>query len=226
LGQVHRIFWTLTDQFRTDGYYRSAGWRGSWTGEGGGVMTNQCPHDLDLWQWLFGMPVRVRGFCGFGKRHLLIDVEDEVTAYLEYADGATGVLLCGTGEAPGTSRLEVAAEHGRVVVERGRIHFTRNEVPSSHFLRTSMDAYAGPPSWEIEVPVTGQGGTHVWTIQDFVDAILDSRAPCVSGEEGARSVELANAILESSLAGRTIELPLDASAFESRLKGLIASSRA
>jgi predicted dehydrogenase len=215
-GKVHRIFWTVTDQFRPDAYFAGAAWRGSWKTEGGGVMTNQCPHDLDLAQWLFGMPSKVRGFCGLGKRHA-IQVDDEVTAYFEYPSGATGVFVYGTGEAPGTNRLEVAAEMGRVVVERGRIHFTRNEVSSTEFARLSADAYAPPPVWEVSIPTPGPGGSHAETIQNFVDAILDGTPLMVPGDEAIRAVELANAILYSSLKNQTVELPLDSEVFEREL---------
>ncbi len=112
LGQIRRIHWLNTAWFRPDSYFASGAWRGTWKGEGGGVLTNQCPHHLDIWQWIFGMPQSIRAFCPLGKYHD-IEVEDEVTAYMEYADGCTGVFITGTGEAPGTDRLEVAGTRQR-----------------------------------------------------------------------------------------------------------------
>ena len=111
LGEIQRVNWIITDWFRTEAYYASGSWRATWKGEGGGVLLNQCPHQLDLMQWLFGMPDEVRAFCGIGARHD-IEVEDQVTAYLEYANGATGVFVTTTGEAPGTNRLEIAGRPG------------------------------------------------------------------------------------------------------------------
>ncbi len=127
LGKIQRINWIITDWFRPEAYYASGGWRATWAGEGGGVLLNQCPHNLDLFQWIFGMPQRVRGFCQFGRHHE-IEVEDEVTAYFEYDDGKTGVFITSTGEAPGTNRLEITGDQGKLVMEGDslRLHPERN----------------------------------------------------------------------------------------------------
>ncbi len=225
LGEVRRINWVITDWFRTDAYYASGGWRATWKGEGGGVLLNQCPHQLDLFQWMFGMPKRVRGFCRLGRYHK-IEVEDDVTAYMEYANGATAVFITSTGEAPGTNRLEIAAERGRVVVEVNRnIQFTRNETPMSVFCHTARGGFDRPPVWEISIPAEGPGPQHAGIIQNFTDAILHG-APLISpAAEGIHSVELANAILFSSLEDRTVDMPLDAKAYERRLKQLMARSK-
>jgi predicted dehydrogenase len=134
LGPIRRINWIITNWFRTAAYYASGSWRATWQGEGGGILLNQCPHNLDLFSWMFGQPRRVRAFCGFGRYHD-IEVEDDVTAYLEYADGTTAAFITSTGEAPGTNRLEVAAENGRLVMENDRLILTENEVPMSEFSR-------------------------------------------------------------------------------------------
>lgn len=223
LGGLVRVSWIVTSWFRTDAYYASGGWRATWAGEGGGVLLNQCPHQLDLLQWLCGMPVKVCGFCGLGKRHK-IEVEDEVTAYLEYANGATGVFVTSTGEAPGTNRLEIAGDLGRVVVENNKIAFTRNESSARKFCRTSKELFASPDVWNIDIPANGFGGQHVEVLQNFIDAILDGAALIAPASEGARSVELANAMLYSSLIGRAVDLPLDGKAYERVLKKLVANS--
>lgn len=224
LGALVRVNWIITNWFRTHQYYASGSWRATWAGEGGGVLLNQCPHQLDLLQWLCGMPSRVRAFCRLGGKHP-IEVEDEVTAYLEYANGATGVFVTSTGEAPGTNRLEIAGDRGRVVAENGRLHFTRNEVPAAEFCRTSRDLFASPAVWNCELPVHGSGGQHVEIIQNFVNSILDSVPLIAPAPEGIRSVELANAVLFSSLRERTVDLPLDGAQYEKTLKGLIRNSR-
>jgi predicted dehydrogenase len=223
LGQFSRISWIITDWFRTDTYYASGGWRATWGGEGGGVLLNQCPHNLDLLQWICGMPTKVRGFCAIGKRHD-IEVEDEVTAYLEYPNGCTGVFATSTGEAPGTNRFEIAGDRGKLVLEDGTITFVRNKIPTTEFLRTSKAAFAKPDVETITFPIEGVGGQHAEVLENFADAILEGKELIAPAEEGIRSVELGNAMLYSSLIGRPVELPLDGEAFERELKKLIATS--
>lgn len=223
LGEVRRINWTVTNWFRTAAYYASAGWRATWKGEGGGVLLNQCPHNLDLLQWLFGQPVRVQAHCRFGRYHA-IEVEDEVTAYLEFAGGATGVFITSTGEAPGTNRLEVAAERGRVVVEDGRVQFTRNETPMSEFSRTARNGFAAPPVWHVTIPVQGPGGQHNEILRNFADAIIDGVPLIAPAAEGLHSVELANAMLLSTWNGRPVDLPINAAEYERQLLARCAAS--
>ncbi len=224
LGEIRRINWIITTWFRTEHYYASGGWRATWSGEGGGVLLNQCPHQLDLFQWIFGMPARVTSHCGFGKFHN-IEVEDDVTAYLEYADGTTAVFVTNTGESPGTNRLEAVGERGRLVIENEQLHFLRNEVPMSEFRRTSDKAFAKPPVWDISIPVTEEAGQqHNVITSNFVDAILNGTDLIAPAEEGIHSVELANAMLYSAFQDKTVELPLDGAAYEAVLQEKIKNS--
>ncbi len=223
LGKLLRINWIITNWFRTQAYYDSGGWRATWEGEGGGVLLNQCPHNLDLLQWICGMPLQVRGFCDIGKRHT-IEVEDEVTAYMVYPDGCTGLFVTSTGEAPGTNRLEIAGDQGRLIMEDDRITYARNEVPASEFLRTSKASFARPPIWNVEIPVNGHGGQHAEILENFAKAILEGEPLIAPAEEGINSVELANAMLYSSLKGHPVDLPLDSAAYEAELQRLIAGS--
>ena len=224
LGAVRRVAWTVTDWFRTHAYYASGGWRASWAGEGGGVLLNQCPHHLDLWWWLFGAPAKVRAFCALGRHHP-IEVEDEVSAFLEYPDGTTGVFVTSTGEAPGVNRLEVAAERGRVVLEAGQLSYWRNAQAASEFSRQSPQSFARPEAWEVRLPqAEGPGGQHGAILANFADAILHGAPLLAPGQEGLHSLELANAMLLSSLRQETVELPLDAAAYEQKLQELIATS--
>lgn len=223
LGKIRRVNWIITNWFRTAAYYASGSWRATWAGEGGGVLLNQCPHQLDLWQWIFGMPARIRAYCQIGRYHK-IEVEDDVTAYLEYPDGTTGVFITSTGEAPGTNRLEVTGERGRVVIENDRFLFTRNEIEMSEFSRKSKASFDSPAKWDVEIPISGHGGQHGEILQNFTDAILKGAPLIAPAEEGIHSVELANAMLLSSLAGKTIELPMNAAAYERLLKKKIAES--
>jgi len=225
LGEIQRINWIITDWFRTEAYYASGSWRATWKGEGGGVLLNQCPHQLDLMQWLFGTPTKVRAFCGVGARHD-IEVEDQVTAYLEYANGGTGVFVTTTGEAPGTNRLEIAGDRGRVIIESDKILFKRNETLASEFCKTSSECYVGPPTWDIEINVPPSPmQQHMTVTQNFVNAILKGEPLIAPAEQGINSVELANSMLYSSMKNVTVELPLDAIAYEQMLQGLIAISR-
>ena len=220
LGQIRRVNWTVTDWFRTGAYYAHGAWRATWAGEGGGVLLNQCPHNLDLFQWIFGMPSKVRGFCQLGRYHD-IEVEDDVTAYFEYPDGMTGVFTTSTGEAPGTNRLEVAAERGRVVLEEGRMEFRRNEIPASEFSQTTTEKFAAPPIWNVSIPLPShRGEQHVGILKNFTNAILKGEPLLSPAAEGIHSVELANAILLSSLEDCSVELPLSAPRFAKLLARL------
>ncbi len=224
LGRVQRIQWTITHWFRSHAYYASSPWRATWAGEGGGVLLNQCPHQLDLFCWLFGVPERVRAFCHFGKYHE-IEVEDEVTAYLEYKGGATGVFITSTGEAPGTNRLEVAGDRGRLVYEADRLTFLRNETPASMFSRTTRELFSLPETWDVKLPDQTHGGQHIEIIQNFIAAILDSAPLIAPAAEGMHSVELANAMLLSTWLDRTIELPIDSALYAAQLEQRCAPAR-
>ena len=217
LGRIVRIQWTVTSWFRTEYYYRTGDWRATWAGEGGGVLLNQCPHQLDMMQWFFGMPKRVWSVCAIGKYHN-IEVEDEVAAHLEYPNGATGVFITSTGEAPGTNRLEIAGDQGKLVVENNALQFTRNEIPTSKFSRTAKSSFGRPPVWNIDIPVKSGGGQHAAVMSNFVDAILDGAPLLADAREGLHSVELGNAMLYSSFLGKPVELPMDGKAYERLLK--------
>jgi predicted dehydrogenase len=175
-------------------------------------------------QWLFGLPKSVRAFCEFGKWHD-IEVEDSVTAYFTYPNGATGVFITTTGEAPGTNRLEVCGEMGKIVVENGTITWTRNTMGQSEFSRTKETSFGRPDVWTIDIPANGHGGQHVTLLQDFVDAILTGKKLMAPAEEGIKSVMMANAMVYSSLKDKTVELPLDGAEYEKLLKKLIKGSK-
>jgi predicted dehydrogenase len=225
LGEIRRVNWIITNWFRTHAYYASGGWRATWAGEGGGVLLNQCPHNLDLFQWIFGMPSKVRGFCQFGRYHK-IEVEDDVTAYFEYPDGKTGAFITSTGEAPGTNRLEVTGERGRLVVEGGKFEFLRNEIPTSEFSRRTKEKFQAPPRQLVPVDLPeGTGEQHVGILKNFTNAILRGEPLLAPAAEGLHSVELANAILMSSIEGRTVELPLSAPRYSKLLEGLKKRSK-
>ena len=165
--------WINTDWFRTETYYASGGWRATWKGEGGGVLLNQCLHNLDVLSWLFGRPSKIRGFCQFGQWHQ-IEVEDQVTAWFEYPDGATGTFLSSTGEAPGTNRLEIAGSRGRLVLENNRLTFTRNASDALEWSRTATVGFSKPEVSTVEIPFTDAPHPHATLLENFVGAILDA----------------------------------------------------
>jgi predicted dehydrogenase len=219
IGTIQRIHLEMTEWFRTDAYYRSAGWRGTWKGEGGGILMNQYAHHLDLLQWICGMPERVRAFCGTGRYHP-IETEDEVTAYFEYKTGATGVFVGSTGEAPGTNRFEIAGDLGRIVLENGKLTLTRNAVSAARFRRTSRETMAKPAARETTIRLPKAAELHQVLIRNFVDAILNGTPLIAPAKQGLRSVELANAMIYSSYTDGTVELPLNAAKYSRFLKSL------
>ena len=223
LGELRRVNWIITDWFRSEAYYASGGWRATWHGEGGGVLVNQCPHQLDLLQWLCGMPSKIRAFCHLGKYHE-IEVEDEVTAYLEYPNGATGVFVTSTGEAPGTNRLEIIGEMGKVVVADGTLRWTRNEIPMSQYNKETEQRFGGPATWNIEIPVANGEPEHRVVLQQFANKINGTGELVADAREGINSVELANAMLLSSVKDKTVQLPMDSVEFGQVLSELIESS--
>ncbi len=185
LGAITRISWLVTDWFRTWAYYASGGWRATWAGEGGGVLINQCPHNLDMLYWLTGMtPKRVTAVASIGKTHP-IEVEDEVSAILEYPNGAIGHFVTTTGEAPGTNRLEICGDRGKIVAENGRLHFTRTRKGVQSIRETSREAFAQVETWVCEIPhVPGAIEGHKGITQNFINAILRDEPLIAPGMDG------------------------------------------
>jgi hypothetical protein len=224
LGEIVRVNWVNTDWFRSEAYYVSSAWRATWKGEGGGVLINQCLHNLDVLQWLLGMPVSVRGYCQLGRFHQ-IEVEDNVTAYLEWSNGATGVFVSSTGEAPGANRFEIVGTRGTLVLENGKLMFTRNAVDMVEFSRTAKIGFSKPEAKTEEVSFANAAAPHAALTQNFVNAILDGELLIAPGHDGIHSVELANAMVFSSLEKKSVELPMSGVAWEKKLNQLITESK-
>lgn len=224
LGQLIRTTWIITDWFRTQAYYDNGGWRATWKGEGGGVLLNQCPHNLDLYQWLVGMPARVRGFVTFAKHHH-IEVEDEVTAYFEHDGGMVGHFITTTGESPGTNRLEIVGENGKLVYENGELVFYKNEISSKKQIAEAKGGFDKVDFTKMTVAYEhhGQPG-HRHVIDNFAEAILYDAPLIARAPEGINSVMIGNSIIMSSQHNQTIEMPIDTNAYEGLLQQLIAES--
>ena len=216
LGTLKRVSWLITDWYRTQMYYDSGAWRATWSGEGGGVLLNQCPHQLDLLQWLCGLPVRVRAFCHEGKWHD-IEVEDDVTAYLEFENGATGVFVTTTGDAPGTNRLEVTGTMGKVVCENGTLTFSRLAVDERTWCTTCPEGFKKPDCETFEVETDGQNLQHPAVLNAFAAHILRGEPLVADGREGIRGLTLSNAMHLSSWLDRTVEIPFDEELFRQLL---------
>lgn len=195
IGELMRVTWLITDWYRTQAYYDSGSWRATWQGEGGGVLINQCPHQLDLVQWVVGKtPVAVHGFCQYGKWHD-IEVEDEVTAYFEYDNGATGAFITTTGETPGTNRFEICGSKGKIVCENNtELWLYKNEADVIEFCKTEQNGFAKPKCEKIKVETDGSNTQHAGIINNFTNALLGKEEIYVNGTEGIKGVELMNAI--------------------------------
>lgn len=227
LGAIKRVNWIITDWYRTQSYYDSGSWRATWDGEGGGVLLNQCPHNLDLIQWICGMPSRVRAFCHEGKWHD-IEVEDDVTAYLEYPNGATGVFVTTTGDAPGTNRFEITLEMGKLVCvlsnEGTSLTLYKLAENEREFCRTCPQGFEKPAMEIVEVETDGQNPQHNGVLKAFAANILRGEPLVAGGEEGINGLTLSNAMHLSSWLDRTVELPLDEELFLSELNKRRAAS--
>ena len=223
LGKLVRVTWLITDWFRTQTYYANGGWRATWGGEGGGVLLNQAPHNLDLYQWFFGMPKRVAGFAQHGKYHQ-IEVEDEVTGYFEHSDGMVGHFITTTAESPGTNRLEIVGEFGKLVYERGNLAIWRNQVSMLDYIRTSTEMWGSVPNQVEELAIPGAGGEHVQVLNAFIQAILHGTPLIAQAPEGLQGLMLGNAIMLSAWEGRPVELPLDDESYPEHLRKLAANS--
>lgn len=211
LGDIKRVTILITEWYRPQAYYDSGSWRATWDGEGGGVLLNQAPHNLDHWQWIVGMmPSKVRAFCHNGKWHD-IEVEDDVSAYFEYENGATGVFVTSTGDYPGTNYFEIAGDLGRLVYTGGKLSFFKNRMSEREFNRTSTVQFSAPGGAheEVELVKAPIGGGHIGMMNNFFASILNGEEIYVPGEEGLKSLILSNAIHLSAWLDKTIEIPFD-----------------
>lgn len=212
LGELKRVNWIITDWYRTQAYYDAAGWKATWEGEGGGVLLNQCPHQLDLLQWLCGLPVKVRAFCHEAKWHN-IEVEDDVTAYMEFANGATGVFVTTTGDAPGTNRLELTFDKAKIVCEHDKLIMDELTVSERQFCMTESNGFAKPEARKVLVETDGMNEQHVGVLKAFTNRILNNTPLIADGNEGINGLMLSNAMFLSSWLDRTVELPIDEDLF-------------
>jgi predicted dehydrogenase len=220
IGKIRRTNWIITTWWRPQGYYDQSAWRATWGGEGGGVLVNQAPHQLDLLQWICGVPKSVYAKVAYGFRRN-IAVEDEVTAVVDYGDGATGVFVTATHDLVGTDRFEILGDQGKIVVEGSKIATVTRLVKPEREISDGMD------SADVRKLFTGQfnteelytqeviefdsvwGAQHSGVLQNFAANILDGTPLLASGSDGINGVRLANAIHLSSWTGQEVSLDFD-----------------
>ena len=223
-GRIRHTNWIITDWYRPQAYYDSGDWRATWSGEGGGVLLNQCPHQLDLWQWICGMPVAVQSNMRFGQWHD-IEVEDDVTTYVEYENGATGVFVTTTGDACGTNRFEIQMDGAKLVVENDRLTVIEFDMPEPEFSRTNTVPFGFVGRHEAPVETDGLNEQHVGVVNAWGGAILRGTPLVADGREGINGLTLSNAMHLSAFTGQKVALPLDEELYYDELMKRVATSR-
>lgn len=222
-GELRRVTWIITDWYRTQAYYNSGGWRATWAGEGGGVLLNQCPHQLDLWQWICGMPEKITAVCHEGKWHN-IEVEDDVMIYAEYANGATGTFITTTGDYPGTNRLEITLDRAKLICESGKLTVCEVAESVSEFTKNAEAGFGSIESKTFEAELDGNNVQHPEVMNKFAGAILRGEPLTASGQEGINGLMISNAAFLSSWLGKSVTLPIDEDLFYKLLQEKIESS--
>ena len=223
-GQIRRTNWLITNWYRCQAYYDSGDWRATWSGEGGGVLMNQCPHQLDLWQWICGMPISINAHMKYGKWHD-IEVEDDVTVYAEYENGATGVFITTTGDAFGSNRFEIQMDKAKLVAEDDKLRVWEFAVTEQEFSRTNAVPFGCPERTEIDPELDGENLQHIAVIRAWGGAILRGEPLVAGGEEGINGLTLANAMYLSDWLGKTVKLPFDEDLYYEELMKRVATSR-
>ncbi len=224
-GQIRRTNWLITNWYRSQAYYNSSDWRATWKGEGGGVLLNQCPHQLDLWQWICGMPKKVDAHLHYGLWHD-IEVEDDVTIYVEYANGATGTFITTTGDYPGTNRFEITLDGGKLVCENNKLMLYKLEDRISNHCANAEEGFGSIEGEWIEVETDGRNKQHSEVCNKFAAAVLRGEALVANGEEGIRGLSISNAAHLSAWLGKEIELPVDEDVYYAELQKKIAAGKA
>ena len=223
-GRIRRTNWLITNWYRPQAYYDSGDWRATWSGEGGGVLMNQCPHQLDLWQWICGLPVKVQSNLHFGAWHD-IEVEDDVTTYVEYADGATGVFITTTGDGHGSNRFEIQMDKAKLVAEGDKLTVLEFSMSEPEFTKTNTKPFGHVDVTEVEVETDGLNPQHIGVLNAWAGAILRGTDLVANGVEGINGVQLSNAMHMSAFLGKTVELPVDENEYYEELMKRVATSR-
>ena len=234
LGEIRRSNWIINTWWRPDSYYQQSAWRATWGGEGGGVLVNQAPHQLDLWQWICGVPTKVFAKCLCGC-HRDIVVENDVTILTEYANGATGSFITCTHDAIGTDRLEIDLSAGKIVVEGSktatvyRMKKSEDEMNATMSMmevaKLTMGNSAGGRLYDTDTfeNVDGSSYQHPTVMENFACHILEGTPLLAPGSDGINGVNLANAAQLSSWLGKEVDNPVDPELYAAELNKKIAA---
>ena len=223
-GQIKRTNWIITNWYRPQVYYDSGAWRATWSGEGGGVLLNQCPHQLDLWQWICGMPVKIDAHLHYGKWHD-IEVEDDVTAYAEYENGATGVFITTTGDDPGTNRFEITMDGAKLIAEDNKLFIWELPILESEFSKKAKSPFDHQMTQRVQVETDGENPQHKGVLNSFASHILHGTPLIASGKEGILGLTISNAMHLSSWLGKPVDIPFDDDLYYSELMKRVAGSK-
>ena len=217
LGELKRTVWIVSNWYRTQSYYNSGDWRATWSGEGGGVLLNQAPHNLDIWQWICGMPERISAVCDIGKHHD-IEVEDDVTIFTRYKNGASGTFITSTGEYPGTNRLEITGTKGKIVLENGILKHWKLKQDERAVCYSSENGFAKIETEYSEITFEQSKTEHRDILQNFADSILHGTKLIAPGTDGIFELTLSNAAYLSSWKNNCeIKIPFDDLEFDKKL---------
>ena len=228
IGELRRVTWIITSWWRTQKYYDSSAWRATWAGEGGGVLVNQAPHQLDLLQWLCGMPSLMEAHLKYGS-HRNITVEDDVTAYFEYPNGATGTFITCTHDALGTDRLEIHGDNGKIIITDSKcVTVKKMDKPEdvwNHELdfRQMLALVKGQTQQKLYTEETFEcpenwDQQHIDVLINFTNAIAKGEELIAPGAEGIKAVEIANAMFLSDWLGHAVTIPVDDELFYEKLQ--------
>ena len=236
LGEIRRSQWMINSWWRPDSYYQQSAWRATWGGEGGGVLVNQAPHQLDLWQWICGVPVKVYS-KNINGCHREIDVENEVTMTVTFANGAIGTFTTCTHDAMGTDRLEIDLDGGKIVVDDSKIatiyRYTKDGTHvTEDVLNATMDmrqvamltrGNSGGGLYDVETfeNTDGWGFQHSTVMENFALHCLTGSPLLAPGSDGINGVNLANASQLSAWTGREVANPCDPEEYAAELNKLI-----
>lgn len=217
LGKLKRSVWIITNWYRTQAYYDSGDWRATWSGEGGGVLLNQAPHNLDIWQWICGMPEKVSAKCEIAKYHN-IEVEDEAIINVVFEGGANGTFITSTGEYPGTNRLEISGELGKIVLENNVLKWWKLEQNEADFRFTSKEGFDKIDMQYLEIKPTSKETAHKGILQNFTNSVLFGEELIAPGYDGINELTISNAAYLSSWNGSgEVKIPFNTAEFDYEL---------
>ena len=192
---------------RSEAYYRSNAWRGTWELDGGGALMNQGIHSVDLLQWYMGPVESVQAFAG-NRRHKGIAVEDTVVAVLRFANGAMGNIECSTAIFPGElKRIEINGTVGTAVLQESQLtrwdflEPTEDDKNLNEAMKSNGLSHGGGASNPADISFVG----HQRQLEDFILAIENDGIPLVDGIEGRKSVEIVLAVYESARTGKLVK---------------------